>query len=120
MVKLLTLAHFLLWKQEISGRLLTVNKSAPRGRRAERTPRQFEPSLRIYVGNLPWQVDDGRLGQIFREHGKVLEARVVYDRETGRSRGFGFVKMAAQSEMDDAIAALDGQVSPLNLANCVY
>ncbi|THU56050.1 hypothetical protein C4D60_Mb11t13180 [Musa balbisiana] len=96
-------------RSEISGRLLTVNKAAPRGRRVERTPRQFEPSFRIYVGNLPWQVDDGSLGQIFSKHGKVLEARVVYDRETGRSRGFGFVKMAAQSEMDDAIAALDGQ-----------
>ncbi|URD82076.1 31 kDa ribonucleoprotein, chloroplastic [Musa troglodytarum] len=96
-------------RSEISGRLLTVNKAAPRGRRVERTPRQFEPSFRIYVGNLPWQVDDSRLGQIFSEHGKVLEARVVYDRETGRSRGFGFVKMAARSEMDDAIAALDGQ-----------
>ncbi|RZS23123.1 hypothetical protein BHM03_00055982 [Ensete ventricosum] len=117
---LLTLPHFLLWKQEISGKLLAVNKAAPRGRRVERTPRQFESSSRIYVGNLPWQVDDGRLGQIFSEHGKVLEARVVYDRETGRSRGFGFVKMATRSEMDDAIAALDGQVSPLNLANCVY
>ncbi|CAL9075949.1 unnamed protein product [Musa textilis] len=97
-------------RSEISGRLLTVNKAAPRGRRVERTPRQFEPSFRIYAGNLPWQVDDSRLGQIFSEHGKVLEARVVYDRETGRSRGFGFVKMAARSEMDDAIAALDGQM----------
>ncbi|URE04617.1 31 kDa ribonucleoprotein, chloroplastic [Musa troglodytarum] len=95
-------------RYEISGRLLTVNKAAPRGARVER-PREFESSFRIYVGNLPWQVDDGRLEQVFSEHGKVLDARVVYDRETGRSRGFGFVKMASQAEMDDAIAALDGQ-----------
>ncbi|CAL9045987.1 28 kDa ribonucleoprotein, chloroplastic-like [Musa acuminata AAA Group] len=95
-------------RYEVSGRLLTVNKAAPRGARVER-PREFEPSFRIYVGNLPWQVDDGRLEQVFSEHGKVLDARVVYDRETGRSRGFGFVKMASQAEMDDAIAALDGQ-----------
>jgi RNA recognition motif-containing protein len=49
--------------------------------------------------------------QLFSEHGKVVDARVVYDRDTGRSRGFGFVTMASQAELDDAIAALDGQVS---------
>ncbi|CAL9135963.1 unnamed protein product [Musa acuminata var. zebrina] len=95
-------------RYDVSGRLLTVNKAAPRGSRVERT-REFGPSLRVYVGNLPWQVDDGRLEQVFSEHGEVLEARVIYDRETGRSRGFGFVKMASQAETDDAIAALDGQ-----------
>ncbi|ONK58290.1 uncharacterized protein A4U43_C09F10650 [Asparagus officinalis] len=96
-------------RYDVNGRLLTVNKAAPRGARPERPPREFEPSFRVYVGNLPWQVDDGRLEQVFSEHGKVLNARVVYDRETGRSRGFGFVSMATQTELDDAIAALDGQ-----------
>ncbi|KAL6838520.1 hypothetical protein ACP4OV_031765 [Aristida adscensionis] len=96
-------------RYDINGRLLTVNKAAPRGSRVERPPRQFGPSLRIYVGNLPWQVDDSRLVQLFSEHGKVVDARVVYDRESGRSRGFGFVTMASQEELDDAIAALDGQ-----------
>ncbi|CAL5080139.1 unnamed protein product [Urochloa decumbens] len=52
---------------------------------------------------------NGRLLTMFSEHGKVVDARVVYDRETGRSRGFGFVTMATQDELDDAIAALDGQ-----------
>lgn len=99
--------HF---KQDISGRFLTVNKAAPRGSRPERPPRTFEASFRIYVGNLPWDVDNGRLEQLFSEHGKVVNARVVYDRETGRSRGFGFVTMASETEMNDAIAALDGQV----------
>ncbi|KAG2633535.1 28 kDa ribonucleoprotein, chloroplastic-like [Panicum virgatum] len=95
---------------DINGRLLTVNKAAPRGSRVERPPRQFGgPSFRIYVGNLPWQVDDSKLVQLFSEHGKVVDARVVYDRESGRSRGFGFVTMATQDELDDAIAALDGQ-----------
>jgi len=95
---------------DINGRLLTVNKAAPRGSRVERPPRQFGgPSFRIYVGNLPWQVDDSKLVQLFSEHGKVVDARVVYDRESGRSRGFGFVTMATQEELDDAIAALDGQ-----------
>ncbi|OEL24756.1 31 kDa ribonucleoprotein, chloroplastic [Dichanthelium oligosanthes] len=98
-------------RYDVNGRLLTVNKAAPRGSRVERErpPRQFGSSFRIYVGNLPWQVDDSKLVQLFSEHGKVVDARVVYDRETGRSRGFGFVTMATQEELDDAIAALDGQ-----------
>lgn len=91
--------------QDLSGRLLTVNKAAPRGSQPER-PRAY----RIYVGNLPWQVDDARLEQVFSEHGKVVGARVVCDQETGRSRGFGFVTMSDESELNDAIAALDGQV----------
>ncbi|KAL5991256.1 hypothetical protein ACLOJK_012163 [Asimina triloba] len=94
---------------DLNGRSLNVNKAAPRGVRSERSPRVFEPSFRMYVGNLPWQVDDARLEQVFSEHGKVVDARVVYDRETGRSRGFGFVTMSSKTEVDDAIAALDGQ-----------
>ncbi|KAF8390535.1 hypothetical protein HHK36_025062 [Tetracentron sinense] len=97
-------------RYDVNGRLLTVNKAAPRGSRQEQPPRAFEPSLRIYVGNLPWQMDDARLEQLFSEHGKVVDARVVYDRENGRSRGFGFVTMSTKTDLDDAIAALDGQV----------
>jgi len=76
----------------------------------ERVRSSFEPVIRIYVGNLPWEVDNSRLEQVFSEHGKVVSARVVYDRETSRSRGFGFVTMSDETEMNDAIAALDGQV----------
>nr|P28644.1 RecName: Full=28 kDa ribonucleoprotein, chloroplastic; Short=28RNP [Spinacia oleracea] len=94
---------------DMDGRQLTVNKAAPRGS-PERAPRgDFEPSCRVYVGNLPWDVDTSRLEQLFSEHGKVVSARVVSDRETGRSRGFGFVTMSSESEVNDAIAALDGQ-----------
>lgn len=89
---------------------MTVNKAAPRGSRPERQPRTFQPAFRIYVGNLPWDVDNARLEQVFSEHGKVVEARVLYDRDSGRSRGFGFVTMADETGMNDAIAALDGQV----------
>lgn len=99
-------------KQDINGRILTVNKAAPRGSRPER-PRVNEPSFRIYVGNLPWQVDDARLEQVFSEHGKVVNARVISDQETGRSRGFGFVTMSSETELQDAIAALDGQVTSI-------
>ena len=80
----------------------------------ERPPRQFASAFRAYVGNLPWQVDDSRLVQLFSEHGEVVNATVVYDRETGRSRGFGFVTMATKDELDDAISALDGQVRIYN------
>lgn len=99
----------MLHRYDVNGRFLTVNKAAPRGARPERTPRVFEPSYRLYVGNLPWDVDDSRLEQVFSEHGKVVNARVVYDRETGRSRGFGFITMETESELNDAIANLDGQ-----------
>ncbi|CAI0547490.1 unnamed protein product [Linum tenue] len=102
---------------DMGGRLLTVNKAAPRGSRPERAPRVFEPGCRVYVGNLPWSVDDARLEQVFSEHGKVTSARVVYDRDSGRSRGFGFVTMADETEMNDAIAALDGQVY---MHLCIY
>ncbi|QCE14877.1 28 kDa ribonucleoprotein, chloroplastic [Vigna unguiculata] len=95
---------------DYDGRLLTVNKASPRGAQPERRPRRnFEPAFSVYVGNLPWDVDGTRLEQVFSEHGKVLSARVVYDRESGRSRGFGFVTMSDESEMNDAVAALDGQ-----------
>ncbi|MBA0604429.1 hypothetical protein Godav_017089 [Gossypium davidsonii] len=96
-------------KADLNGRLLTVNKAAPRGSRVDQPPRVFERAFRVYVGNLPWDVDNARLEQVFSEHGKVVEARVVYDRETGRSRGFGFVTMSSETELNDAIAALDGQ-----------
>ncbi|RLN07440.1 hypothetical protein C2845_PM11G24490 [Panicum miliaceum] len=96
-------------RYDISGRLLNVNRASPRGARMERPPRQFASAFRAYVGNLPWQADDSRLVQLFSEHGEVVNATVVYDRETGRSRGFGFVPMASKEELDDAISALDGQ-----------
>lgn len=89
---------------------MTVNKAARRGSQPERPPRTFQPTYRIYVGNIPWDIDDARLEQVFSEHGKVVSARVVYDRESGRSRGFGFVTMSSEAEMSEAIANLDGQV----------
>ena len=61
---------------------------------------------KIYVGNLPWSVDDGELENLFAALGQVASARGITDRETGRSRGFGFV------EMDDEAA--DRAISELN------
>ena len=103
----------------MNGRRLTVNRAAPRGSRPERQPRVYDAAFRIYVGNLPWDVDSGRLERLFSEHGKVVDARVVSDRETGRSRGFGFVQMSNENEVNVAIAALDGQVKEIT-PPCVY
>ncbi|KAJ8536539.1 hypothetical protein K7X08_034940 [Anisodus acutangulus] len=102
-------AVVLLNRNDLNGRLLTVNKAARRGSQPERAPRTFQPTYRIYVGNIPWDIDDARLEQVFSEHVKVVSARVVYDRESGRSRGFGFVTMSSEAEMSEAIANLDGQ-----------
>jgi RNA recognition motif-containing protein len=47
----------------------------------------------LYVGNLPWSTDDTTLLEVFKEHGAVLSSRIITDKETGRSRGFGFVEV---------------------------
>lgn len=62
--------------------------------------------MKIYVGNLPWGIDDPQLEELFAEHGEVQSANVVMDRDTGRSRGFGFVEMA-DDDARNAIAALN-------------
>lgn len=67
-------------------------------------------SNRIFVGNLPWTMDESGLDRLFGAHGSVQETRVMRDRETGRSRGFGFVVMSTAAEMDAAIAALNNHM----------
>jgi RNA recognition motif-containing protein len=64
---------------------------------------------RLYVGNLPFQVDSSALEQLFSQFGEVQSARVVEDRETGRSRGFGFVEMVGAADAQAAIDGLDGR-----------
>lgn len=63
--------------------------------------------MKIYVGNLPWSIADNDLQNLFAAHGKVDSALVVMDRESGRSRGFGFVEMDSASA-GRAISALNG------------
>lgn len=63
---------------------------------------------KIYVGNLPWSATESDLRDLFSPVGDVLSAAVVTDRETGRSRGFGFVEME-DADADDAISQLDGR-----------
>ena len=65
-------------------------------------------SVRLYVGNLPFSVTEQDLEQLFSQSGQVDSANVVTDRDTGRSRGFGFVEMETQEAADAAIQSLNG------------
>ena len=66
--------------------------------------------MNIYVGNLSFDETDTSLREAFAVHGEVTSARVISDRETGRSRGFGFVEMSNQDEALAAIADLNGKM----------
>ena len=63
---------------------------------------------KLFVGSLPWGVDDAQLTELFSAHGSVVSARVITDRDTGRSRGFGFVEYADEAGATAAMEALDG------------
>jgi RNA recognition motif-containing protein len=63
---------------------------------------------KLYVGGLSYSVTDSQLQALFASHGTVESAKVVMDRDTDRSRGFGFVEMSTQDEAEKAIAALNG------------
>jgi cold-inducible RNA-binding protein len=65
-------------------------------------------SSNLYVGNLTFNTTTADLETLFGQHGDVRKAQVINDRDTGRSRGFGFVEMASQEGADSAISALNG------------
>nr|XP_034601752.1 29 kDa ribonucleoprotein A, chloroplastic-like [Setaria viridis] len=104
-------------KQTFQGRPLRVNSGppSPRDDSAPRAPRGgggggnfVDLGNKIYVGNLAWGVDNSTLENLFSEQGRVLDAKVIYDRESGRSRGFGFVTYGSAEEVNNAISNLDG------------
>ena len=64
---------------------------------------------KLYVGNLNFQTQEHELRDLFSQHGEVVSANVITDRETGRSRGFGFVEMGTEEAARAAESALDGQ-----------
>ena len=64
---------------------------------------------KLYVGNLPYSIRDNDLQQLFAQHGNVSSAKVMMERETGRSKGFGFVEMGSDAEAQAAIAGLHGK-----------
>jgi len=74
-------------------------------------------STKLFVGSLPWSVNDEELKETFEKHGTVISAKVIEDRDTRRSRGFGFVEMESSSDASNAIRALND--SELNGRNIV-
>ena len=74
-------------------------------------------STKLFVGSLPWSVNDKELKETFEKHGSVVSAKVIMDRDTSRSRGFGFVEMESSSDANNAIKALND--SELNGRNIV-
>jgi RNA recognition motif-containing protein len=66
-------------------------------------------STKLYVGNLPWSFNNDQLNDTFKNHGNVISAKVVTDKESGRSRGFGFVEMENDNDANSAIKALNGK-----------
>ncbi len=66
-------------------------------------------TTKLYVGRLPYSVTDEELNEAFAAHGTVESAKVIMDRDTGQSRGFGFVEMSSEDEANAAISALNYQ-----------
>jgi RNA recognition motif-containing protein len=64
---------------------------------------------KLYVGNLPFETNEDELREMFEQHGPTVSVRVITDRETGRSRGFGFVEFESDSNAQAALQALDGR-----------
>ncbi|XP_078427882.1 RNA-binding (RRM/RBD/RNP motifs) family protein [Wolffia australiana] len=100
---------------EIQGRPLRVNsgpppsKDGPPQRRFNNgPPRGSDSGNRIFVGNLSWSVDDQSLQSFFSEAGRVVDARVVIDRDTGRSKGFGFVTFNSDDAAESAVSSFNG------------
>lgn len=66
-------------------------------------------STNLFVGNLTFSTTNGELEALFAEYGEVEDARVITDRDTGRSRGFGFVEMSSSEDAEKAISSLNGR-----------
>jgi RNA recognition motif-containing protein len=93
--------------QEYMGRTLRVNFS---DKPKPKDPLYPETEHKLFVGNLSWSVTAESLTQAFQEYGNVVGARVLYDGETGKSRGYGFVCYSTRSEMETALESLNGVV----------
>ncbi|XP_014510849.1 30 kDa ribonucleoprotein, chloroplastic-like [Vigna radiata var. radiata] len=107
---------------ELDGRALRVNAGPPPARNESSSRLRSsnrggggggggdfsDNKNKVHVGNLAWGVDHVALESLFREQGNVVEARVVYDRDSGRSKGFGFVTYSSADEVSSAIESLDG------------
>lgn len=107
--------------QEYMGRTLRVNFS---DKPKDKDPLYPETDHKLFVGNLSWSVTSESLTLAFQEYGNVVGARVLYDGETGRSRGYGFVCYSTKSEMETALDTLNGAVIslsfPTSFLNLLY
>ena len=74
---------------------------------------------KLYVGNLSYNISNSDLENLFTAHGTVRSAQVIMDRDTGRSKGFGFVEMGTDQEAQAAISALNGKPCLLYTSRCV-
>nr|XP_010940713.1 28 kDa ribonucleoprotein, chloroplastic isoform X2 [Elaeis guineensis] len=90
---------------QYSGRTMRVNFS---DKPKPKEPLYPESDYKLFVGNLSWSVTSENLTQAFQEYGNVVGARVLYDGDTGRSRGYGFVCYSTKEEMDAALQYLNG------------
>ncbi|KAH9681691.1 hypothetical protein KPL71_027066 [Citrus sinensis] len=93
--------------EEYLGRILRVNFS---DKPKPKVPLYAETDFKLFVGNLSWSVTTESLTQAFQEYGNVVGARVLYDGESGRSRGYGFVCYSTKAEMETALESLNGVV----------
>ncbi|CAK8570577.1 unnamed protein product [Lathyrus sativus] len=91
-------------EKEFMGRTLRVNFS---DKPKAKEPLYPETDYKLFVGNLSWTVTSESLAEAFQQHGTVVGARVLYDGETGKSRGYGFVCYANKSEMEAALTAMN-------------
>ncbi|CAI0383132.1 unnamed protein product [Linum tenue] len=106
-------SHFV---QQYMGRILRVNFSdKPR----PREPLYPETEHKLFVGNLSWSVTSESLTEAFKPYGNVVGARVLYDGESGRSRGYGFVCYTSKSDMETALEALNGLVTKTMMFNAL-
>lgn len=65
-------------------------------------------AVKLFAGNLPWTLNDDSLKSLFEPHGKIVSARIIKDRDTSKSRGFGFVEFEDNAEAEKAMQALNG------------
>ncbi|KAG8943953.1 hypothetical protein FRC03_002250 [Tulasnella sp. 419] len=114
------------YQAKVTGSSFCLSTTSPlplqSNRRISYKNRKMSQGVKVYVGNLSWGTSDEHLRDLFSPYGQVVEAIVMRDRETQRSRGFGFVKLSSSEEADQAIASLnesdfDGRRIKVNLAN---
>jgi RNA recognition motif-containing protein len=104
--------HYFSPFQQYMGRILRVNFS---DNPKPKEPLYPETEYKLFVGNLSWSATSESLTQAFQEYGNVVGARVLYDGETGKSRGYGFVCYSTKAEMQTALVSLDGVVQSISL-----